>query len=197
MSAILSESVVEQAAPAGRKDRQMSVGHFHIPGKATRREYAVYVMAARHRSTGQILLYVGKTGDNRDGCNPVISRVGNHFSYNKIHSQMRNHLPGVPTDYDFDFFYATFGQYVPACESRAGINLVNEMERQLNLLVQRLPARLLNPFEAATPLRKWQRDERAGLVTPDRLRLLAQLTGIVREFISSVADSPEPVASQQ
>ena len=35
-------------------------------------------------------LYVGKLGDNRIGCNPVISRIGNHFSYNKIHSQFRN-----------------------------------------------------------------------------------------------------------
>jgi hypothetical protein len=114
----------------------MSVGHFRIPGQATRREYAVYVMVARHRGSGEIHLYVGKTGDNKEGCNPVISRAGNHFSFNKIHSQMRNKLPSHPEEFDFDFFYSTFGQYVDPRETRQGIDLVNEMERQLNTLIQ-------------------------------------------------------------
>ena len=72
------------------------VGHFRIPGEATRREYAVYVMVAQHRETGDLYLYVGKTGDNKEGCNPVISRAGNHFSFNKVHSQMRNKFPSHP-----------------------------------------------------------------------------------------------------
>jgi hypothetical protein len=65
----------------------MSVGHFHIPGDATKREYSAYIMVATNRQTQESRLYVGKTGDNRDGCNPVISRAGNHFSFNKLHSQ--------------------------------------------------------------------------------------------------------------
>ena len=68
----------------------------HQQGEATRREYAVYVMVAQHRETGDLYLYVGKTGDNKEGCNPVISRAGNHFSFNKVHSQMRNKFPSHP-----------------------------------------------------------------------------------------------------
>src|SRR5437016_9066342 len=110
----------------------MSVGHFHIPGDATKRDYAAYIMVATNRRTGKRKLYVGKTGDNREGCNPVISRAGNHLSFNKIHSQMRNYLkPDEPEDYDFDYFYTTFGCYVMPEESRDGINIINEMERQL------------------------------------------------------------------
>src|SRR2546429_201112 len=111
----------------------MNVGHFHIPGDATRREYAVYIMVATHRTSGKRKLYVGKTGDNRVGCNPVISRAGNHFSLNKIHSQMRNYLvPEDTHDYDFDYFYTTFGTYLTPQQSRDGIDTINEMERQLN-----------------------------------------------------------------
>lgn len=37
----------------------------------------MYVVIAK--STENTKLYVGKTGDNNDGCNPLISRCGNHF----------------------------------------------------------------------------------------------------------------------
>ena len=113
----------------------MKVHHFHIPGDATRREYAVYLIVACHRTTKAVRIYVGKTGDNREGCNPIISRAGNHLSFNPIHSQSRNQL-GNPEEYDFEFFFTAFGPYVPPSESRGGIDLVNEMERQLNLLAQ-------------------------------------------------------------
>jgi hypothetical protein len=55
-----------------------------------KREYVVYVVIEKDKNN--IKLYVGKTGDNREGCNPLISRCGNHFSYNKIHSQVRNKI---------------------------------------------------------------------------------------------------------
>ena len=163
----------------------MSVGHFHIPGDATRREYAVYVMVACHRETGAMHLYVGKTGDNKEGCNPVISRAGNHFSFNKTHSQMRNKLPTTPEAYDFDFFYATFGQYVDPHESRSGIAIINEMERQLNQLIQNGHVdRLLNPYQARTRLPPHDRESRATLATPERLMALEALVAAVSEFIS-------------
>lgn len=55
-----------------------------------KREFAVYVVVAK--SIHNTKIYVGKTGDNNDGCNPVFSRCGNHFSYNAIHSQVGNKL---------------------------------------------------------------------------------------------------------
>jgi len=160
--------------------------HFHIPGRATRREYSVYVMLARHRQSGKVNLYVGKTGDNKDGCNPVISRAGNHFSFNKIHSQMRNKLPFPTEDCDFEFFYATFGPYVDPKVCRDGIDLINEMERQLSRLAhEAFGPVVIDPYEGKTKLRRWQRDKRDALATQERLSKLRELIEAVRAHIGS------------
>jgi hypothetical protein len=164
----------------------VTVGHFHIPGDATRREYAVYVMVARHRDRGEIHLYVGKTGDNREGCNPVISRAGNHFSFNKIHSQMRNKLPGEAEEFDFDFFYATFGKYVDPRETRDRIDLVNEMERQLNRLVQSRLENVLNPYRASGHVHKAKRQARDRLLTEERRGALEALVTSVVDHIAKL-----------
>lgn len=87
-----------------------AIHRLHIPGVATQRKYAVYVIVARHRTQNKTRFYIGKTGDNREGCNPIISRAGNHLSFNPIHSQSRNRLR-KPEDYDFDFFFTYFGDY--------------------------------------------------------------------------------------
>jgi hypothetical protein len=59
---------------------------FRLHPEALKRKFAVYVVVVK--AVGHIELYVGKVGDNREGCNPLISRCGNHFSYTKIHSQI-------------------------------------------------------------------------------------------------------------
>ncbi len=162
----------------------MGVGHFHIPGDATRREYAVYIMVATHRATGRRKLYIGKTGDNRDGCNPVISRAGNHFSFNKLHSQMRNKLkPDRPEDYDFDYFYTTFGEYKDPRESREGIDIINEMERQLNGLAQAAFGAILNPYLAKVKVTRARRHKRLLLATETRLSQLRELIQQVTDFL--------------
>lgn len=158
------------------------VFHFHIPGEAARREYAVYLIAARHRISKVLRFYVGKTGDNREGCNPIISRAGNHLSFNQIHSQSRNHL-GSPEDYDFEFFFTTFGPYVPPSKSRDGIELVNEMERQLNLLAQSELGEIVNPLKLTGYVSKAERERRKLLVTSDRTHQLLQLIAEVKAFL--------------
>ncbi|MFM9959843.1 MAG: hypothetical protein ACKV2Q_01300 [Planctomycetaceae bacterium] len=160
------------------------MGHFHIPGDATRREFAVYVMVATHRQTGEIKFYVGKTGDNRVGCNPVISRAGNHFSFNEIHSQMRNYLaPAEPYEFNFDYFYTTFGEYDAQSPSRDAVDLVNEMERQLNRLARMaFSASLLNPYDGKH-VRKATREQRQSLATESRFDQLSQLIESVVSFI--------------
>jgi hypothetical protein len=95
---------------------------------------------------------------------------------------LRNHLQAHPAEFDFDFFYATFGAYVDPKESRDGIDVINEMERQLNRLVQADHAKLLlNPYEAKTTLLKWKRDARAALATEQRL-------AVIRELVARVSD---------
>jgi hypothetical protein len=170
----------------------MSVGHFHIPGEATKRDYAVYIMVATHRVTGQRKYYVGKTGDNRDGCNPVISRAGNHFSFNTVHSQMRNHLlPDHPQDYDFDYFYATFGPYLIPKESREGIDIVNEMERQLNIMAQEAFGAILNPYQAKTKLTRTKHAQRGTIATDGRLDQLARLIQHAQTFLRKKEESQQ------
>ena len=174
----------------------MSVGHFHIPGDATRREYAVYIMVATHRVTCERKLYVGKTGDNRDGCNPVISRAGNHLSFNPVHSQMRNYLlPDNPHDYDFDYFYATFGTYLGSEESRDGIDTINEMERRLNVLAQTAFGSILNPLKGTGWMTQTQRSQRASLATQVRLEQLAELVRQVQVFLALERSPTRPTAS--
>jgi hypothetical protein len=95
------------------------------------RYFSVYVAIAESRN--KTYLYVGKTGDNRDGCNPIISRIGNHFSYNKIHSQLRNKIDNH-NDYEYSLFFENFFAYNE--EDKEGnqhnLELINEMERWLN-----------------------------------------------------------------
>ena len=163
----------------------MATGHFHIPGDATRREYAAYILVATDRATGKRHVYVGKTGDNRAGCNPVISRAGNHFSFNTLHSQMRNALPKDPAEYDFDYFYTTFGCYVAPHESRDGIDVVNEMERQLNRLARAsFPDILLNPGKDAVRPSKAVRTTREAIATQERIAMLNELVGRVTDFLA-------------
>jgi hypothetical protein len=169
----------------------MNIGHLHVSAEATRREYAVYVMVARHRAAKNVKLYIGKTGDNREGCNPVISRVGNHLSFNPLPAQSRNHL-GDPEHYDFDFFFTSFGPYVPPSRSRSGIDLVNEMERQLNFLAQETLAqetlgKIMNPLKSSRYIPPEEKDRRNRLVTPRRMDKLNELIKTVRRFIQKTS----------
>ena len=83
------------------------------------RKFAVYVVVAKLDSDTH--LYVGKTGDNREGCNPMISRCGNHFSYNEIHSQVRNKIPNHE-DRDYTYVFEHFVDY-PKDDKKLGSGL--------------------------------------------------------------------------
>jgi hypothetical protein len=135
---------------AGNNLQSMGIFDFEIPAHTTRREWAVYVIVALHKTNHKKRFYVGKVGDNRDGCNPIISRIGNHFSHNKIHSQLRNKLNNT-TDYNYNIFYATFGEYNSKKE-QFDKDRINELERQLNKQIQKklsdkMNAELLNPYK--------------------------------------------------
>ena len=130
----------------------MEIKSLKISGDATKREWAVYIFLATPKNkTEPIKLYVGKVGDNRDGCNPVISRIGNHFSYNKVHSQIRNKIE-KPEEYDYEYFYCQFGKYEDDIKIRfVNKQKINELERELNRKTQKKIIsnpnyELLNPY---------------------------------------------------
>ncbi len=157
----------------------MEIGSFKIPGHSTKREWAVYLFIATPiDGNGKKKLYVGKVGDNRDGCNPVISRVGNHFSHNKIHSQIRNKI-GVTENYDYEYFYCHFGHYesdeMLKVKSR---DKTNELERELNRIVQKRMNKdsfeLMNPFIGKT-ISKAKKAERAKLINESEKEMLEKL----------------------
>src|SRR3972149_8288037 len=59
---------------SARNVRALNMAHsFEINPEALRRQFSVYVVIAQ--GDGKSLLYVGKTGDNREGCNPLIPVV--------------------------------------------------------------------------------------------------------------------------
>jgi hypothetical protein len=170
----------------------MSVLRFSVPGHATSRDFAVYVVVAKRRNRPEIKLYVGKTGDNRDGCNPVISRAGNHFSYNDVHSQVRNKLGAPPPEFEFEYFYVSFGGYEPnATDRREKVDLINEMERRANFLLQeRLPADprmvLMNPHKNAAWVSHQVRKTRAALGSLADIALVEALARGALEYANGL-----------
>jgi len=165
-----------------------------IPGDATRREYAVYLRLATEHESGRVVgIYVGKTGDNREGCNPIISRVGNHMSFNPLHAQTRNRIKNTEA-FDYRMLYVFFGSYVEPGTSRAGIDLVNEMERRLNRRAQEefgtLGAGGLveNPWKGTRRPPMVERERRAALSNPARLAKLDALIGRASELVRSSED---------
>ena len=136
---------------------------FTLHKEGIKRKFSVYVVVAR--SGTDVKLYVGKTGDNREGCNPVISRCGNHFSYNKIHSQVRNKLDDHE-ERTYTYILDHFDSYSEnEQERRSFIDKINEMERWLNEEIQNLISRikkgsLLNPYNSAGYISESERTKR-------------------------------------
>jgi hypothetical protein len=166
----------------------MSVYRFTVPGHSTRREFAVYIVVARRVGSCEFFLYVGKTGDNRAGCNPVISRAGNHFSYNEIHSQVRNKVPDHHL-FDYEYFYVTFDTY-DAENHKSKVDVINEMERAANRELQSrlspaLMACLLNKHKGTAYIGAAESAARLNLMTPDRKQLITDLVDAVVDYVGS------------
>jgi len=123
---------------------------FKLNKESLKREFSVYVVIIH--SNSKTKLYIGKTGDNREGCNPIISRCGNHFSYNHIHSQIRNVVENHE-DCDYTYIFNHFGKYSnDKIVREKQIDEINEMERWLNIEIQKLPNKfsyctVVNPFK--------------------------------------------------
>ena len=159
---------------------------FILSPESIKRKFSVYVVIAKGEK--DVKLYVGKTGDNREGCNPLISRCGNHFSYNKIHSQVRNKLADHESrayTYIFDHFDEFFDD---EDKRRESINLINEMERWLNEKIQeRLHGldkiELLNPYSGSGWTKEEERRKRRNYRTTEAN---AKLNGIVDDVMKEL-----------
>jgi hypothetical protein len=171
----------------------MSAGpvyELHVPGEATRRAYAVYLLVAQQRDTGRVTgVYIGKTGDNREGGNPIISRVGNHMSYNTLHSQARNRFR-TTEDLDFRFFYSLFGSYTDPKISRDGIDVINEMERQLNRRTQDAFGELVvNAYKGSGRVPRTEREKRVAMCSVERMERLDALIVAAKQFIDAAGSN--------
>ncbi len=142
---------------------------FILSPESLKRKFSVYIVIAKGEK--DVKLYVGKTGDNREGCNPLISRCGNHFSYNKIHSQVRNKLADHESR-TYTYIFDHFDEYADDEDKRReSINRINEMERWLNEKIQeRLlsldKCELLNPYSGGGG--RMKKRGRRGLITEHR-----------------------------
>ncbi|MFZ2162661.1 MAG: hypothetical protein WAW02_10635 [Sideroxyarcus sp.] len=158
---------------------------FSLHQESLKRKFAVYVVVAK--GAHDTKLYVGKTGDNREGCNPLISRCGNHFSYNKIHSQVRNKLDDHE-DRHYTYVFDHFDDYPEEdAQRRLCIDRINEMERWLNEEIQKVTQRrqnleLLNPYQAAGHVSAAEKKNRAALRTADcKIKISALVSEVERQ----------------
>lgn len=93
----------------------------------------------------------------------------------------------APEEYNYEYLYITFDQYSEIEEERiAHIDVVNEMERAVNVAIQEalpnLPEGcLLNPFKGTGFVKKDEKVRRAGLRTTDRMDKVTALISAVRQ----------------
>ncbi|MDI9312664.1 MAG: hypothetical protein QM535_20815 [Limnohabitans sp.] len=152
-----------------------SIYEIEFSGHSTKREWAVYIIIVIDKKSDTRKLYVGKVGDNRDGCNPILSRIGNHFSLNKIHSQLRNKIVDT-TIFDYKVLYSIFGEYNKTNHSQDR-QKINQIERQLNLIIQNKASdnfELLNPYKGIGVTKKISL-ERKGLLSENEIKTLTQM----------------------
>jgi len=154
---------------------------FRIDPAALKRSFSAYVVVAQGNGTAQ--LYIGKTGDNREGCNPMISRCGNHFSYNKSHSQIRNKISAHET-WEYTYVFDHFCDYADDIAGRrTRIDQINEIERWLNLEIQKAfrdspSVAVVNPYGTGSRLSKEERQKRAAFRTTE---VAGKVAGIVEQ----------------
>jgi hypothetical protein len=159
---------------------------FALNKESLKRKYSVYVVVARGPDNTK--LYVGKTGDNNEGCNPVISRCGNHFSYNKIHSQLRNKIDDHETR-EYTYIFDHFDDYPEnAAARRDCIDKINEIERWVNVQIQGIiktheKLALLNPFAGVGNVKQTDRAKRAAHRTPANARKVEGIVAAVRDML--------------
>jgi hypothetical protein len=141
---------------------------FSVEPASLKRRFSVYVVVATNGKNSYV--YVGKTGDNREGCNPVISRCGNHFSYNNIHSQIRNKISKHESR-QYTYVFDHFDSYAPNdTKRRVCVDRINEMERWLNSMIAdfikgRSNIKLLNPHKGTARLSVSESRKRAAFRT--------------------------------
>lgn len=161
---------------------------FELNSEALKRKFAVYVVIATDGKTFD--LYVGKTGDNREGCNPLISRCGNHFSYNKIHSQVRNKLSNHE-EKQYTYVFDHFGDYVEDEEIRKPlIDMINEMERFLNQeiakLAEKIPKCTLHSPYKGTWISRAEKARRAEFRTHENSIKIQDIVNMTKQIIDAV-----------
>ncbi len=162
--------------------------HFIVEPAALKRSFSVYVVLAIGRRHTQ--LYVGKTGDNNIGCNPVISRCGNHFSYNDLHSQIRNKIE-KHEDWQYEYIFDHFDTYTEDKNARRlRTDRINEMERWLNQKIKSLAAslphvELVNEYKGTGYIPKHERDRRDRFRTRTAEAKLDSIVNLVRERLDA------------
>jgi hypothetical protein len=161
---------------------------FSIEPEALKRRFSAYVVVAA--GDEGIKLYVGKTGDNREGCNPMISRCGNHFSYNKIHSQVRNKLENHE-NWSYTYIFDHFDEYSDDGESRrVCIDRINEIERWLNMEAQQLAnkyynVQVLNPYYGVGSINKAEKERRQAFRTSEAKTKLKGILDAIEEILKN------------
>ena len=166
---------------------------FEVLKESIKRAFSVYIVIATNKKITK--LYVGKTGDNRIGCNPVISRAGNHFSYNRTHNQIRNKLRN-PEQWEYLYVFDHFYSYSENREERKqSLEKINEIERWLNQEVQEaiknvVGCELLNPYSGRSMPKHKQKDR-------EKLRKKLRSQSSVKQKINGILQELEDILTKK
>ena len=121
----------------------------------------------------------------------MISRCGNHFSYNKIHSQVRNKLE-AHEDWSYTYIFDHFDDYPEEEDARRiCIDRINEMERWVNVEAQKLAkcykdVSVLNPYAGAGYVSKAEKARRMEFRTEEALAKGQGIIDGVKEVLGRV-----------
>jgi hypothetical protein len=165
---------------------------FTLNPESLKRRFAVYIVIAK--GCEDMKLYVGKTGDNREGCNPIISRCGNHFSYNRVHSQVRNKIPNHEFR-EYTYIFDLFDEYYEDNQRRReAVDRINEMERWFNQEVQEIVAgidgcELLNPYLGRGGVSRTERSKRSAFRTDEAEKKIMSIVADLQQEIGENAQS--------
>jgi hypothetical protein len=105
-------------------------------------------------------------------------------------------LDASPHEFDYEYFYVSFDAYeVEDKERRNKIDVINEMERQANVLLQQQLPRddrvlLMNPHKNASRLSSDRRNARAQHASAERMERLRELTNAAVQYVVDLLNDP-------
>ncbi len=166
---------------------------FSISDFALQREWIV--ARPTNPDNNEKKLYIGKLGDDSNGCNPLITEIGNLLSHFDDDTESSNKLYAA-TEYNYYIFFAKFGQYKG--EDKSQLEKINQLEKKLTKLIQsklkgKVDYKLLNSNIGKQHIQVGEKAKRRKKITKEEIKILGQLANVaVRKVIRNIKGEKIP-----